>query len=42
MVFRVLISVCLFRTNGKKDHLEKSDSRHYYGNFFASAILKVT
>ena len=32
----------LFRTNSKKEHLNKNDFRRCYGNFFESAILKVT
>ena len=30
------------RTNGKKEHLDKNDFRHGYGDYFKSAILKVT
>ena len=32
----------LLRTNGKKEHLDESYFRHSYGNYFESAILKVT
>ena len=32
----------LFRTNGKKEHLDESNFRHCYGIFFKSAILEVT
>ena len=38
-VFTVIL---LFRTNSKKEHLDKNDFRRCYGNFFESAILKVT
>ena len=31
-----------FRTNGKNGHLDENDFRHGYGNYFESAILKVT
>ena len=31
-----------FRTNGKKGRLDENDFRHGYGNYFESAILKVT
>ena len=40
MVFRIFIFI--FRTNGKKEHLDEKDFRHGYGNYFESAILKVT
>ena len=42
MVFRIFIFIFLFRTNGKKEHLDENDFRHGYGNYFESAILKVT
>ena len=29
-----LLLLFLFRTNGKKGHLDKNDFRHCYGNFF--------
>ena len=32
----------LFRTNGKGEHLDENNFRHSYGNYFESAILKVT
>ena len=32
----------LFRGNGKKEHLNENDFRHGYGNWFRSAVLKVT
>ena len=32
----------LFRSNDKKEHLDKNDFRHGYGNYFKSAVLKVT
>ena len=38
----VFIFLFLFRTNGKKEHLDESDFRHGYGNHFESAILKIT
>ena len=31
-----------FRSNGKKEHLDENNFRHGYGNYFKSAILKVT
>ena len=37
-----LLLLFLFRTNGKKGHLDESDFCHCYGNFFKTAILKVT
>ena len=42
MVFHVFIIFCLFRTSGKKGHLDENDFPYYYGNFFESGILKVT
>ena len=42
MVFRVFLFICLFRNNGKKEHLDQNDFRHGYGNYFESTILKVT
>ena len=41
-VFRISIFIFLFRTNGKKEHLDENDFRHGYGNYFDSATLKVT
>ena len=41
MVFRVFIVFCLFRTSGKKRHLDENDFPYYYGNLFESGILKV-
>ena len=32
----------LFRTNGRKEHLDENDFGHGYGSYFESAILKVT
>ena len=32
----------LFRSNGKNEHLDENDFRHGYGNYFKSAVLKVT
>ena len=34
MVFRSLLLLFLFRTNGKKEHLIKNDFRHCYDNVF--------
>ena len=42
VVFRVFIFIFLFRNNGKKELLDENDFRHGFGNYFASAILKVT
>ena len=42
MVFRIFIFTFLFRSNGKKEHLDENDFRNGYGNYFESAILKVT
>ena len=42
MVFCVFIFYFLFRSNGKKEHLDESNFRHGYDNFFKSAVLKVT
>ena len=36
------IFIFLFRTSIRKRYLDESDFRHCYGNFFESAILKVT
>ena len=33
MVFACLMLLILFRTNGKKGHLDKNDFRHCDGNF---------
>ena len=42
-VYSVCLLLFLFRTKGKKGHLEdENDFRHCYGNFFESGILKVT
>ena len=30
----------MFRTSGKKEHLDENDFRHGYGNYFESAILE--
>ena len=40
MIFRVFF-LFLFRTNGKKEHLDENDFRHGFGNYFQRAILKV-
>ena len=40
MVFCVFIF--LFRSNGKKKHLDENNFRHGYGNYFKSAVLKIT
>ena len=32
----------LFRSNGKKEHLDENDFRHGYDDYFRSAVLKVT
>ena len=42
MVFRIFIFIFLFRANDKKEYLDENDFRHGYGNYFESAILKVT
>ena len=43
MVFSVFIFIFLFRSSDKKKkHLDENDCRHGYGNYFKSAILKVT
>ena len=42
MVFCVFIVYFLFRNNGKKEHLDENNFRHGYGNYFKSAVLKVT
>ena len=34
--------IFLFRSNGKKEHLDENDFCHGYGNYFKSAALKVT
>ena len=31
----------LFRSNGKKEHLDENDFRHSYGNYFRGAVVKV-
>ena len=41
-VFCVFNFQFLFRTNGKKEHLDEGNFHHSYGNYFESAILKVT
>ena len=35
------IFIFLFRTNGKKEHLDENDFHFRYGNYFESAIMKV-
>ena len=42
MVLRVLIFIFLFGTNSYKKHLDENNFSHPYGNFFESAVLKVT
>ena len=42
MIFHIFIYIFLFRNYGKKEHLNENDFRHGYGNYFESAILKVT
>ena len=42
MVFCVFIFIFLFRTNGKKEHLDEYDFRHGYDDNFESVILKVS
>ena len=32
----------LFRSNGKNEHLDENNFRHVHGNYFKSAVLKVT
>ena len=39
---RIFIFIFLFRTNRKKEHLDGNNFRDGYGNYFESAILKVT
>ena len=34
--------IFLFRSNGKNEHLDENHFRHAYGNYFKSAVLKVT
>ena len=34
--------ILLFRSNGKTEHLDDNDFRHGCGNYFKSAVLKVT
>ena len=34
--------IFLFRTNGKKEHLDENDFRPGYGSYFESAIQKFT
>ena len=34
--------IFLFRTNGKNEHLDENEFRNGYGNYFESAILKVS
>ena len=41
MVF-CFIFYFLFKSNGKKEHLDENNSRHGYGNYFKSAALKVS
>ena len=41
-VFRVFIFIFLFKTNGKKNHLNENGLCHCYGIFSESTILKVT
>ena len=40
--FYFLFLIFLFRSNGIKEHLDKNDFRHGYGNYFKSAVLKIT
>ena len=40
--FAFLFFAFLFRSNDKKEHLDENDFRHGYGNYFKSAVLKVT
>ena len=42
MVFCVFIFYFLFRSNGKKEHLDENNFHHGYDNYFKSAVLKVT
>ena len=42
MVFLFIHFLFLFRSNGKKEHLDENDFFHDYGNYFKSAVLKVT
>ena len=42
MVFCVFIFYFLFRSNGKKKHLDENNFRHSYDNYFKSAVLKVS
>ena len=41
MVF-CFIFYFLFKSNGKKEHLDENNSRHGYGNYVKSAALKVS
>ena len=34
--------IFLLRSNGKNEHLDENHFRHAYGNYFKSAVLKVT
>ena len=34
--------IFLFRSSGKNEHLDENHFRHAYGNYFKSAVLKVT
>ena len=41
MVFCVFIFIFLIRTSSEKEHLDKNNFCHVYGNYFEIAILKV-
>ena len=34
--------IFLFRSNGKNEHLDENDFRYGFGDYFTSAVLKVT
>ena len=40
--YSVFSFIFLFRSYGKKEHLDENDFRYGYGNYFESAVLKVT
>ena len=45
MVFRLFMFIFhffLFRSNVRKGYLDESDFRHCFGNFFESALAKVS
>ena len=40
--YSVFLFFIFFRSNDMKEHLVKNEFRHRYGNYFKSAVLKVT